>query len=233
MANIERRIAAMVALGTEALLDAPIAPSVAQACARRWLIEQARDVERKRAREVEEAAAREERERAIERHAARDRSNRLAFAWADERGGFYNDYDRRKFGSWIDGDPSEERWERCYAGVWEDRNLTLESYEQTTRSYLGELSTIIRNGVDAIIEERAADLDIEWTAALLTTTVALPGGERVTWGEATVEQHEARIAMLAKHAAGELETASRHRAAVESIKAAGVRCLDDLVTVTS
>lgn len=65
-------------------------------------------------------------------------------------------------------------------------------------------------------------------AALLAETFALGDGSRVSWGEATVEQHEQRIAMLARLRDGIDATIARHRAAVEGIRAAGVKCLADL-----
>ena len=61
---------------------------------------------------------------------------------------------------------------------------------------------------------------VKWST-LYCNTFALPNGERVTWGLASIEQHEARAAMLEVMAAGDLETASLHRAAVAEIRDAG------------
>lgn len=82
--------------------------------------------------------------------------------------------------------------------------------------------------IDSIIEERAASINMRWTADLLTTTVALPDGSRVAWGAATREQHAVRLEMLKKHATTELETATRHQAAIDALDAAGVDCLNEL-----
>jgi len=62
----------------------------------------------------------------------------------------------------------------------------------------------------------AARLEVDWPA-LFDKVFALPDGSRVTWGAATGAQHEARAAMLEIMAAGDIETAALHRAAVAEI----------------
>lgn len=64
----------------------------------------------------------------------------------------------------------------------------------------------------------------EWKD-LLDASFALPSGERVTWRAATVGQHAERATMLEAHAAGNLESAALHRAAIGDIEAAGVDTL--------
>lgn len=54
------------------------------------------------------------------------------------------------------------------------------------------------------------------------------GSRYVTWGEATVEDHQARIVYLETLVAGTRRTIDRHREAVASITEAGVACLDQL-----
>lgn len=75
--------------------------------------------------------------------------------------------------------------------------------------------------ISARIAEKARH---EW-GDLLDASFALPTGERVTWRAATVEQHHERMAMLEVMAAGNLETAALHRAAIGDIEAAGVDSL--------
>lgn len=85
--------------------------------------------------------------------------------------------------------------------------------------------------VDAMFEviRRTADeVRLETTRELLGTVFALGDGTETTWAAATVDQHEQRIGMLARNAAGVVETAARHEAAVRMIKDAGVTCLADL-----
>lgn len=65
-------------------------------------------------------------------------------------------------------------------------------------------------------------------AMYLRMKFALGDGTEVTWGDATVDQHLARIAMLERQVAGVSQTIERHRYAVDAIRKAGVSCLADL-----
>ena len=56
-------------------------------------------------------------------------------------------------------------------------------------------------------------------------------GHLVTWAEATIADHEARIASLWSHIVGVQATVSRHVAAVQAIKARGASCFGDLLVV--
>ena len=71
---------------------------------------------------------------------------------------------------------------------------------------------------------------LETTRELLATAFALGDGESVTWGRATIAQHEQRIEMLAKNVSGGIETATRHQAAINMIKEASVDCLAELAS---
>lgn len=64
--------------------------------------------------------------------------------------------------------------------------------------------------------------------ALMRRSFALPDGSFVRWGQATVEDHQARIGMLAKLRNGLDATIGRHAVAVEQILAADVTCLDEI-----
>lgn len=68
-----------------------------------------------------------------------------------------------------------------------------------------------------IVDDYKNDIRMEWTRELLDTSFALGDGTTVTWGDATPQQHQARIDMLAKIADGTLQTAARHQAAIEAI----------------
>lgn len=82
-----------------------------------------------------------------------------------------------------------------------------------------------------LIADMAEKVRLETTQELLATVFALGDGERVTWGEATREQHQQRIAMLVGNAAGNVETAARHQAAIRMIDDSGVKRLADLAVV--
>lgn len=64
---------------------------------------------------------------------------------------------------------------------------------------------------------------------LIATTFVLDDGTRVTWGEATVEQHQRRATMLRLHAERVGATADRHERAAQMIAEGGASCLSDLL----
>lgn len=64
--------------------------------------------------------------------------------------------------------------------------------------------------------DMGASLEVDWPE-LFDETFALPDGSRVTWGEATAAEHEARASSLEVMAAGDLEAAAMHRAAAALI----------------
>lgn len=77
-------------------------------------------------------------------------------------------------------------------------------------------------------EEEVERVRLETTKELLSSSFALGDGTQVTWGSATVEQHDQRIKMLMKNVEGTMETAVRHGAAVKMIQTAGVKCLAEV-----
>lgn len=62
----------------------------------------------------------------------------------------------------------------------------------------------------------------------LERTFALPDGRRVSWAEATEEDHLARIAYLEKHVSGIRQTMGEHQRAVDLIREHGVSCLAEI-----
>lgn len=59
-------------------------------------------------------------------------------------------------------------------------------------------------------------------------TFSLGGGESVTWGRASIEQHERRIVMLEKIRAGIADTIARHREAIRILRETGAACLEEV-----
>lgn len=82
-----------------------------------------------------------------------------------------------------------------------------------------------------IMQDYKKSLRAEWTDELLASPFAVGDGRIVTWGSATVADHEARAEMLSKMAAGTLETAAMHARAIEHIRTAGVETLADVTAV--
>lgn len=226
-------VAALVCEGSDAWAlpgaASALTPARARELARRWLYAAARDSERKAARVVEEAAARARYEVYKDANDVKAR----AVNFAKNRGGFYNQHDRSKFLRWVEGIDDVDTWAAHYDAIAEDRQRLAAGDRESERDLWKKLGDIIADGTDGLIRERASALGIEWAAPLLSLTVAMPDGSRVPWGEATVAQHEARIAMLSRHANGELETAARHRAAISAIESAGALCLNDFALKVS
>lgn len=84
-----------------------------------------------------------------------------------------------------------------------------------------------------LVDEYKAQLHAEWTEDLLNSSFALPDGEQVTWGSATTEQHQARVAMFMNNAMTNLEGAARHERAIDDLVSHGSRTLNDLVSVAA
>jgi len=84
----------------------------------------------------------------------------------------------------------------------------------------------------SIIGDYAAQLRLEWTDELLATSFALPDGTHVTWGSATIADHQLRYEMFAQQAETSTEGAARHLHAVNALEAAERTCLNSLVSET-
>lgn len=63
---------------------------------------------------------------------------------------------------------------------------------------------------------------------LLDETFATGDGRHVRWGDATVDDHAARIAMLSKLCGGITQTIARHEEAISTIRRAGATCLREI-----
>lgn len=162
--------------------------------------------------------------------------------WGRERTGagqrteMLNSEQRKKFIRWL-GDRYEEWYERGCAAVAEARRNGAYT-RRSAHTYF--MADYYRHGpqlwfaiererrVEELIEQVSEEVRLETTAELLATVFALGDGRKTTWGEATVAEHQQRIAMLTKNAAGVVETAGRHRQAIRMIQDAGVDCLADL-----
>lgn len=82
--------------------------------------------------------------------------------------------------------------------------------------------------VGNIIDRYADEIRFELTSELLESVFATGDGTKVTWGLATVEQHNERVTALTKMVAGTSETAAMHLRAVQMIRAAGVHTLGEI-----
>jgi hypothetical protein len=88
-----------------------------------------------------------------------------------------------------------------------------------------ETKAIKASRIRAYVSGIAADLRDEWTAELLADNFVLPNGQMVSWGNATIAQHETRAEFLEGLASGNAETAAIHRRASSDCLDAHVECL--------
>lgn len=68
-------------------------------------------------------------------------------------------------------------------------------------------------------------------AAWLASVFVLPDGRRVAWGEATIEDHVARMDYLNDFRREVQETIDLHERVRQAIEAAGVTCLDEVPNI--
>jgi phage protein D len=83
--------------------------------------------------------------------------------------------------------------------------------------------------LNGIVDEIRTELSADWSPDLLASSFALKDGARVTWADATFDQHEEYAVMMEGLAAGDLHTAAIHRQAMHDIKARGVASLAELL----
>lgn len=109
-----------------------------------------------------------------------------------------------------------------YNRAWDEDKALVDEININAEAQLGE-------SLGAIISAYKESLHIEWTEELLDSEFALGDGTTVTWGDATVEQHEARALMFEGQAKAGIEGAVRHRKAIESIALANATSLRESV----
>lgn len=104
----------------------------------------------------------------------------------------------------------------CEGARTRDAQIYLTCFEEAT----GKMARIF--------EDLSTQMRMQWTEDLLGTPFALPGGDRVTWGSATVAQHRERVEMFKGQVAAGTEGAARHLAAIRDIETLGVGCLGEV-----
>jgi hypothetical protein len=83
------------------------------------------------------------------------------------------------------------------------------------------------NGIiEAFEEEVRGSERLKVTAELLTVAFSLGDGRRVSWGEATLEDHRQRIEMLGKGIEGNVQTIRLHEYAATILRETGAACLN-------
>lgn len=107
-----------------------------------------------------------------------------------------------------------------------DKALQLE-YARIDAEHHEKLVQSMKHTIDRYRDE----LRMEWTDELLRSDFSLGDGTKVTWGDATREQHEWRAEMHTKNAAAGVEGAARHRAAIRLLDESGANSLNSHLAV--
>lgn len=117
---------------------------------------------------------------------------------------------KRRGGDYLDPEARYALEERCDA-------LRAEAYRRTV-GYIRQA-----------VEEEAVALVIDWMG-LLDVTFLLDG-ESVAWGDATEVQHKDRLAMFMGNALGNIESATRHQAAINLLTSTRAATLREAVAL--
>ena len=134
---------------------------------------------------------------------------------------WFNSRDRREFQKWCN--------QRGGFDQWLDWALTQDIHEDFKVDFVpGYTSMRFRDAVTKLLDKVVEQTRFEVTAELLDTVFATGDGTRVTWGDATVLQHQERVDMLTRMMVGTSETAAMHIRAVDMIKDAGVETLAEV-----
>lgn len=116
-------------------------------------------------------------------------------------------------------------------------NLEAAKSERNYRADLAKISVDTQRkyieGLNSILNKFKDELRVEWTRELLDQKFALGDGTDVTWGHATREQHEIRLAMHKRNAIAGLEGAARHQQAIETLESTGCLTLGEAVKVAA
>ena len=80
-----------------------------------------------------------------------------------------------------------------------------------------------------MLNDYVSNLKIEWTTELLHSRFGLRDGTLVTWGQATIGQHQERHKMFSDNAIANIEGAARHQVAIDVLVKANKKCLNDYV----
>lgn len=95
-------------------------------------------------------------------------------------------------------------------------------YDAIEREHRQNLSLRVAEILSSYVE----DLKVAWTDDLLDMSFALPNGQLVLWGQATVGHHEQRALMFSEFAVGNLQGAAMHLKAISDLRKSNAVCLD-------
>lgn len=117
-------------------------------------------------------------------------------------------------------------WAREHHGdEWATAELTRRNAREEENRALADAR---KQKWNSVMDSYKAELRAEWTAELLAEQFAMPDGTKVAWGEASIEQHQVRVALFLSQAHTGMEGAARHQKAIDELTARGVAKLNDL-----
>lgn len=102
-----------------------------------------------------------------------------------------------------------------------ERNARLDAQAEIQEQYSAELVKIVN--------DYTARVRMTWERELLDSILRLRDGTEVTWGDATVEQHEERASIFMDHMQANAEGAARHKRAIEDLRKSGACTLNEMV----
>jgi hypothetical protein len=80
-----------------------------------------------------------------------------------------------------------------------------------------------------VMHRYTEEMRLEWTQELLDSTFVGADGELITWGDASADDHRARVEMFMRNAEANMEGAARHTKALHALEATGAATLRGLV----
>lgn len=199
------------------LLITQATPSARKSMAVKWLITEAKRLNREDALEKERrhfrVQERLDRRRRIRQHGVEqaERDRKMAQSFGPPRG---NRARRRWETETALGKVAAERAQRM--------NEAARKREEASSRRFAE-------SIERATSRFAAELKAEWTEELLNSGFALPDGRMVLWGDATIEDHKIRRGLFMDNAHANLEGAARHEAAINELESSGVSTLRELV----
>lgn len=105
--------------------------------------------------------------------------------------------------------------------VNEQRLVVLAQEREVFESFVNRTAT-------SLARKRIMDSSADSFRALLQSPFAIGDGQKVTWGQATIEQHQRRVMYLQKLRDGIDRTIEQHQAAIALLESSAASCLDDL-----
>jgi hypothetical protein len=134
---------------------------------------------------------------------------------------------RSAFRRWMGSDLSRWLDESSARFINESGRMIFLGEMMEPEEYRSLLRALRNQQTNKLIADVRETTRLEVTADLLASLFAVGDGRRVTWAEATKDDHRQRIEMLSANITANAEAAARHQIAIQIITDAGVETLGD------